>query len=130
MSAKSRCRVQHFRVKRGVILVALLPAMIAGGCAEQPQYQQANWYAGGPRPVAAAVPVPVEMEDDGRPAQLPPRAEATRLPDDPREPWSPNYGGPALKPQHVAPQEPRQADGGTQPAGVAHRVAWSSDPQR
>jgi hypothetical protein len=35
--------------------------------------------------------VRVEIEADGLPAQLAPRNRAIE-PDDPREPWSPNYG--------------------------------------
>ena len=132
MSSKSCCRWQRCRPVCGLVVATILPALMAGGCAEQPQYQPVNWYAGGPPPVAvAAVPVPVEMEDDGRPAQLPPRAEARQLPDDPSEPWSPSYGGPALKRQPAAQPGQRQADGDTQPAsGMARRVAWAGDPQQ
>jgi hypothetical protein len=82
---------------RAPLMAVLVPAVMVGGCGHVPEnsYAQASWYAGGPRQEAAAVPIPVEMEDDGRPAQLPPRADVRAAPDDPSEPWSPNYGGPA-----------------------------------
>lgn len=35
----------------------------------------------------------VEMEDDGLPAQTPPLMRTMRIPDDPTEPFSRNYGG-------------------------------------
>ena len=115
----------------GRLFAVVLPALVAGGCAEQSHYSQANWYAGGPRPQqAAAVPIPVELEDDGRPSQLPPRVQARALPDDPTQPWSPNYGGPSTQPQPAPVQpspSPQHADAqqsDTPP--VAHRVAWTN----
>lgn len=98
---------------RGHILALSLLALSVGGCAHETQhsYSQAGSYAGGPRGQPPA-PIPVEMEDDGRPAQLPPRANIANVKDDPSQPWSPNYGGPALKPVRpaaapvkVAPQQ-------------------------
>lgn len=74
--------------------------VVAGGCASQ---QAANRPA---TQVAVAAPQPqgmrVEIEDDGLPSQLAPRVRR-QVPDDPREPWSPNYGTVV----------PRHADGGT-----------------
>jgi hypothetical protein len=99
------------RAKRRLILACLLPAVIGGGCAQQNSYSQPNWYAGGPpsRQTAAAVPIPVEMEDDGRPAQLPPRVDVRAARDDPSQPWSPNYGGPARQPPPPAQRVSDQA---------------------
>lgn len=79
----------------GSLLALSCFAFVAGGCAHTPdsQYQYSS-YAGGPRAQAAAA-APVEMEDDGRPAQVAPRMAAAPAKDDPSEPWSPNYGGPA-----------------------------------
>ncbi len=90
--------------KRSVLIGCLLPALVGGGCAQNQAYNQSygqpNWYAGGPAPQqsAAAAPIPVEMEDDGRPAQVPPRVDGRPTADDPTQPWSPNYGGPANRP--------------------------------
>lgn len=43
----------------------------------------------------------VEIEDDGLEVQRPPRRRAEQLPDDPSEPFSPNYG--------TVPQETAEA---------------------
>ena len=113
MSLIDRGQVPCGRHARGPILALWLLALSVGGCAHENQYpyQQAGSYAGGPRGEPPA-PIPVEMEDDGRPAQLPPRIGVANVKDDPSEPWSPNYGGPALKlvrpvaaPVKVAPQQ-------------------------
>lgn len=87
----------------GPVLALMSLAAFLGGCAHEAQnpYSQANWYAGGPKTPPPA-PIPVEMEDDGRPAQLPPRVATGQGPDDPSEPWSPNYGGPAARPARPA----------------------------
>ena len=45
---------------------------------------------------------PQELEDDGLPPQVPPPVNRKREPDDPREPYSPNYGNPAPAPQRAA----------------------------
>ena len=111
MSSVHRGRVPPVRVARTPLLAVLSVALVAGGCGHDSEpYSQANWYAGGPRPQAAAVPIPVEMEDDGHPAQLPPRAEIARAPDDPSEPWSPNYGS------HTAAATDRKWQAVVQPA--------------
>jgi len=46
---------------------------------------------GGIPPPAGARPQ-VEIEGDGLEGQLPPRRGANKAPDDPTEPFSPNYG--------------------------------------
>lgn len=100
MSLLRRGQVLRGCAKRGLLIGCLLPALIGGGCAQNQSYSQPNWYAGGPasQQTAAAVPIPVEMEDDGRPAQVPPRVDGRPAADDPTQPWSPNYGGPANRP--------------------------------
>ncbi|MEQ1697941.1 MAG: adhesin [Hyphomicrobiaceae bacterium] len=99
MSSINRGCAPRDRRVRGPVLALSLLALSVSGCAHESQhsYSQAGWYAGGPRGEPPA-PIPVEMEDDGRPAQLPPRAGVANVKDDPSEPWSPNYGGPALRP--------------------------------
>ena len=124
MNSKLCRRSRRGRMSSGSIVVVLLPAMLAAGCAHQTPYQEPSYNAGGPRPVAAK-PV-AEMEDDGRPGQLPPRTEARQVRDDPTQPWSPNYGGPAQKPLRAhAPQTPPAV----QPAAMARRVALATDPR-
>lgn len=80
-------------------VIALLLAGLAGGCSARSDYQTANGGIAERHQVAAAGPRE-ELEDDGLPAQRPPLLQRRRLPDDPSEPFSPNYGS--------AP--PRQAD--------------------
>ncbi|MDX2157835.1 MAG: adhesin [Hyphomicrobiaceae bacterium] len=79
-----------------VTLGALSLALLAAGCASS---QPPSYRVAGPplRPDAATVKV--EVEDDGLPSQLAPR-HPRQTPDDPSEPWSPNYGssGAAARP--------------------------------
>jgi hypothetical protein len=95
MSSMERGQLPRSCALRSCMFAASSVAALVGGCAHEGQntYSQNGWYAGGPRQQAAAVPVPIEMEDDGKPAQLPPPLRAQAEQDDPREPWSPNYGG-------------------------------------
>ncbi|MFZ8452973.1 hypothetical protein ACO1MT_15845, partial [Staphylococcus aureus] len=72
-------------------------------------------------------------EDDGLPAQVPPRLSARSFPDDPTQPWSPNYGGPARNaavrpPQDALPVEAEQDRSATQALQgmAARRVSWQS----
>jgi hypothetical protein len=66
--------------------------VVCAGCASK---ETPSHVAGPPMPAAAAAAEPrpprVAVEDDGLPVQLAPRNRAS-TPDDPREPWSPNYG--------------------------------------
>jgi hypothetical protein len=56
--------------------------------------QSASWYPSqvGGMPPASQMRPQVEIEGDGLEGQLPPRRSANKAPDDPREPFSPNYG--------------------------------------
>ena len=66
-------------------------ACVVSACASNTGYRQdAAGVAGPPQRVASA-PVP-ELEDDGLPGQVSPPPRAARDPDDPSEPFSPNYG--------------------------------------
>ena len=68
----------------GLLGVALLLA----GCASKPP-------TASPAGVNTSVQTAkVEIEDDGLPAQVAPRYRRSS-PDDPSQPWSPNYGGPS-----------------------------------
>ena len=131
MSLKLSCRVQPGQSLAGPLTAAVFTALATAGCGHtseptQPTWYAGNSYAGAPRQTAAAVPIPVEMEDDGRPAQLPPRADVPRTADNPNEPWSPNYGGPARPP--VSPPAARaQASTAMIPA---RRVSWVPDAER
>jgi hypothetical protein len=51
-------------------------------------------------PVSGSTRPLVEIEGDGLEGQLPPRRRAEDVPDDPSEPFSPNYGAmPAVEPR-------------------------------
>ena len=68
-------------------------AMLVAGCAQSGTYTPQSWNVGGPQPaMAGAVRPRVEMEADGLPAQTPPLRRESAEPDDPSEPFSPNYG--------------------------------------
>jgi hypothetical protein len=131
MSFKLSCFKQHGQPLAGPLTAVVFTALATAGCGHtseqtQPTWYAGNSYAGGPRQTAAAVPIPVEMEDDGRPAQLPPRADVPRTADNPNEPWSPNYGGPARTP--VTPSAARGQATRAEPP--ARRVSWVPDGDR
>ena len=69
-----------------------------------------------PGQVAVAAPPKVELEDDGLAVQAPPYVRKRVEPDDPSEPFSPNYGpapendAPPRKPVKAAPQRQAQSD--------------------
>ena len=74
-----------------VLSCCVLAALVSvGGCAstQAPRYSSESVVP--TRAVAQATPA---VEDDGLPAQTPPPAYIRQLPDDPSEPFSPNYGG-------------------------------------
>lgn len=75
---------------RAAAAIILLPL---AGCATSPEssgHMAAMSVAG--QPVRVATAPPIELEDDGLPAQSPPRIRKRAEPDDPSEPFSPNYG--------------------------------------
>lgn len=78
-----------------VQVAALVMAVLVSGCATtDPTILTTDGY-GSPATTrfAGFSPRPwVETEDDGREAQLPPRKRPKPSPDDPAEPFSPNYG--------------------------------------
>ncbi len=79
------------------VMAALTAALLASGCSSKPSGTSTSyvWPGSTPYHVAAAPPVPAprpEVEDDGREAQMPPPRRIRQEPDDPREPYSRNYG--------------------------------------
>lgn len=93
------CRVACARrssLRIAPVLVLAL-SLAAGGCAEsRSQYAETAHVRAVP-PQVAQVQAEVDMEADGLPAQVPPLRRAKPLPDDPSEPYSPNYGNPAAQ---------------------------------
>ena len=90
-------------------------ALTMGGCANT----NAN-YAANTTYVAQGPAVP--MESDGLPVQAAPSSLIRKLPDDPSQPFSPNYGGD--NPARVTPQQPavKASDG-----RAADKVAIPAD---
>lgn len=88
--------------------------MALSGCAGTAETQEPAYGVGGP-PVAAPPPPPqppAEVEDDGLPPQSPPLRRSNAEPDDPNEPFSPNYGaGPRLS--AAAPSRQSETGPGT-----------------
>lgn len=91
-----------FRPARLLRALGLIPALLVctglGACSTvTPPAQSAGWLgmqlpgSMGPTAGIRSGP-PVEIEEDGLEAQRPPRRSAQPLADDPREPFSPNYG--------------------------------------
>ena len=117
----SACRAVGSVLHLAVIGIAALCA----GCASQ----QAPSHVAGPTPAAVTIPGvwKVQVEADGLPSQHAPRNRPAG-PDDPSEPWSPNYGNasgradaPAVpasapKPAAVEPRKPA-------PIAAAQRIA-------
>lgn len=100
-----RC-VPALRTTSGLVRVSLLAVVLSvAGCASDEEYrrqayaQQSAAYQAGAHPSGnmrgPQRPAEPELEDDGLPAQVAPPIRRATTPDDPREPYSPNYGGPA-----------------------------------
>ncbi len=105
----------------GIALATLLSACANTGA---PPYAQS--YAGGPQhyagepqqKVAIVTPRPkLKLEDDGLPQQAPPRRRFGQEPDNPTEPYSPNYGAPPVAAEEPAP-----------PASTFQRRAFLAPP--
>ena len=94
-----RAGLRQARVTGALSLTAaLLLSPLLGACGTSGSATHApSWHATGPGQMAGMPPrmrnrPAVEVEDDGIEAQRPPPIRARRLPDDPTEPYSPNYG--------------------------------------
>jgi hypothetical protein len=77
------CHVARFGVIGATVVVS--------GCAANKAPSYAGAYQPALRPVTERQ-WKVEIEDDGKPAQLPPVRRMRPEEDDPSQPWSPNYG--------------------------------------
>ncbi len=81
---------------------ALGIAFSAAGCASDRERQDEAYGNGQQaykmqRPVAPQRAAEPDVEDDGLPSQVPPPVKRAHELDDPREPYSPNYGAPARR---------------------------------
>lgn len=94
-----RCRVPSRHLKWMAVAVMTAQGGLLSGCASD----KAS-HVQGPTEQQLAQIRKVEMEDDGQPVQAPPARAMRAEEDDPTQPWSPNYGGPApLQPRSSAP---------------------------
>jgi hypothetical protein len=117
----------HVRIPLAARLGVIGLAVVASGCAANKQPS----YVAGPQATAQRVadlpPRKVEVEEDGRPAQVPGRRMRAEE-DDPSEPWSPNYGkgvvpqAPAVSPER---RLPRQVDA-AMPEPAPRKVVMST----
>lgn len=104
-----RCGCTPHHVRHGAIGAGLIGLLVVlAGCASDRGATHSSASATTPMHMAG---VRVEIEADGLPAQLAPRNHA-RPEDDPREPWSPNYGS-------VRPTRTSAIDTETEPVAVA-----------
>lgn len=95
------------RVARAAIAPLLFAAVALGegGCAADNK----AYYATAPAVAAYSQQVAaVQVEGDGLPSQPAPSARVRQMPDDPSEPFSPNYGGP--NPAAVVPKPAATTD--------------------
>jgi hypothetical protein len=125
--ARAVSRARRPRVVTPVLVLsfaALLAACSSTKTATGPTAgpQVFSWLTTRPEPsptvVAAA---PVELEDDGLPAQSAPPVRIRMAPDDPSQPWSPNYGrigGPVPAPARRGAEDAWTADVHSE-AGIA-----------
>lgn len=101
-----RCRVPARHLKWLIAAVMTAQGGLLSGCASD----KAS-HVKGPTDQQLAQIRKVEMEDDGQPVQSPPARTMRAEEDDPTQPWSPNYGGPAPTPSKpsapaMAPRAP------------------------
>jgi len=95
-------------------IMAVAIALLAGGCAANTAGPSkvagpVSGYPGDPVPrPAVSKAAPVEMEDDGFPAQVAPKHRRP-MRDEPTEPWSPNYGTVRSDGSDVLPMRTRVA---------------------
>ena len=89
--SRAGARPARVRGAPGFCAALLLSVALASCSSAGPPVRSAGWYASQAPALVAGMP-PVEIEDDGLEAQRPPRRRNEQIPDDPAEPFSPNYG--------------------------------------
>lgn len=75
-------------VLSAVRLVLAGAFVVVGGCASSSSNSSQSYY----RPSQVAAAPQADVEGDGMAPQAPPPAGRAQQPDDPTQPWSPNYG--------------------------------------
>lgn len=107
-----RPRTIGLRPYQSLILVAARLSVIGAtlavsACASTSERRYAGAYQPAAAQPVAERPWKTEIEEDGKPAQVPPIRRARPEEDDPSQPWSPNYG--ERNPQPPAVRTPHQA---------------------
>jgi hypothetical protein len=101
MLASRRSVVLRFAAASRALVVFTAVGLVLSGCAKDEQYRQ-EAYATQTRVSGQAIALnskaEPELEEDGLPSQMAPPANRRQDPDDPREPFSPNYGKTATPP--------------------------------
>ncbi len=109
-----RCKGPARHLKWMAAAVMTAQGGLLSGCASE----KAS-YVRGPADQQLAQVRKFEMEDDGQPVQPPPARAMRAEEDDPTQPWSPNYGGPApIQPRPSAPAAMPRAPSPYVPAQV------------
>lgn len=92
----SRRGVRPVGRRAGIRLaVPIAVALSVAGCASDRDHRRdayAHQAHAAQQAMTQRPPAESELEDDGLPSQAPPPANRRPEPDDPREPYSPNYG--------------------------------------
>lgn len=105
----SRMRAWRFSTAFGLgRCAALAAALVLAGCATDEQHRREVHARAAQTQVVPFQRREADLEDDGLPSQVPPPAHRTHEIDDPREPFSPNYGRPLATPppRHAAAHVP------------------------
>lgn len=102
MSSLRRRVVRGRGLPRVVCCLSLTAALALAGCASDEAHRREAYAQANAMRAMPPVQQPAEVEDDGLPAQVPPPRNRKPEPDDPREPYSPNYGRPHVVPQRAA----------------------------
>lgn len=112
---------------RAALGLAFSAALLAGGCAatsgQYGVHDGVASYGYGPSVAGYTQSSEGEIEDDGLPVQAAPPLRIHQAPDDPSQPWSPNYGGGPARPSlAIAPS------GGTDVAAADTGDAYAPAP--
>lgn len=117
-----------------VASLCVAASIALAGCAQQTSRHAAS-HVTGPEPARThrtSMPVgtpsrPRKVEADGLPVQTAPYRKSVSIDDDPREPFSPNYGSVPLNPGQPEPHDP-QAEPDLTPTAPSYEVRRSPLP--
>lgn len=111
MFAFVRSRGVAKAARLGLVLPVAAAALLSAGCANT----KASYSSAGVPAAYVAQGPSMPVESDGLPVQAPPSSMIRQMPDDPAQPYSPNYGG-ANPASTVASRPTVKASNETMPA--------------